>query len=348
MAAPGIKISELANHGNDISANLQKLFAAYGNDNYQVPLSALSSAFIKRDLAAFETAHLAGAWNYARVALSANDPRYPIDVANGNTLSDLQEIFDRFSTIWKIREPFVNEYMPTISADYVGKRWIIREDKNLEPRDAGTFHNVKILDAAFPRFPQTGINTIGPEGGYVFLKSVNRGMRHDVYMNVNDDFTDDVLSDLGWDDSWPDDKELKLVRYEIKPSSQVGVTFHCHYEALDSDESYASGHSFKYEGTVTAAYAGLSKTGEITYQGRPTLHTPDCSPHRDNHHWGEGDPKWPDLTGGNWKQHRDDHLAVTGSSGAIPGWHGVLMNVYNYCVEVTIHNVTITWAKNGE
>ena len=357
MAAPGIKISELA----ELSASLaelsndnsrQKLFLAYDGRNYETPLSALSAKFITRDFAAYETANLSGDWNFRSSKLSASNPQFPLDVANANTLSDLQNIFDRFPSIWRnVRTPFVNKYEPNIYL--IGGEttlWIYREDRNAPKKeriDAPGGKPVIVRDTTIGGFPQKGVNLIGPNGGYVFLKSVNPGMREDVYMNVGDDMLEPgpdgqtILDKLGWTD---DLTELILTRYEIKPSSIVGVFFHCYYHALDSDESYAAKRDFNYRANITATYAGKTMTGAIRYFGGPHIHTPDDSPHRDNQHWGEGDPQWPDLTGGIWRTYSTDYLRVISATGNVPGWHGVIMDVFNYGVSVYVQKIRIASA----
>lgn len=345
MAAPGIKVSELTQfaESTEDKLNQQKFLVAYNGKNYQTPLTTLSSKFIIRDFAASETNHLSGSWNWHNttggVGVCANDPVFPIDVANGNTLSDLQNIFDRFPNIWRIRIPFINKYEPKIDSVYRGTTWLIR-DKHAEPVDRGEFYNVSVKDSAWRYFPDEGVNKISLEGGYVFLKSENKNkIRRNIYMSVGDEYTDEILRDLGWDDTKR--TPITVRRFQILPTSKLGVTFHCAYKSIGTDENYAKNHDFDYAGTVTVKYAGTRETGDIRYFGGPKIHTEDNSPHRDNHHWGEGDPHWPDIRGGEWKKHKTDHLEILGSTGT-PGWHGVFMEVYDYEVEVLIHDVTIS------
>ena len=350
MAAPGIKISELTKYGYDASEEAylsglssQKLFSAYNGQNYQTSLNMLSSKFIARDFSAFETAHLSGDWNYMSARTQANDPKFPIDVANGNTLSALQSIFDRLSSIWNIRVPFVNKYEPNIRVVEINTRWIPRDNGSL--KNAGEQHGVSVRDAAWPTFPQVGINTIGDDGGYVFLKSENPGLAENVYMNLSDELDGEVPGDpqgrtwlemLGWDED--ERTPVTLIRFQINPTSQLGATFHCAYEAkrADGDNKGRTDHVAQ----VYLTYAGLNKNGQIHYFYGRSVHTPDHSPHQDNSHWGEGRPSWPDITGGPWRGNKDKHLSVVNVSGSY-GPHGIFIDVYDYRVNVNVQRITI-------
>lgn len=347
MASPGIKISELAQFkeeeikNGEFKLSAQNFFLGNPTNNYRVKINTLISKIVNRDFAKSEN-HLSSSWDYTSNGCDvlANDPVDTIDVANGKTLSALQDIFDLFKFWNHIWPWFTNKYEPNISVKECRTRWLNREKSGAGTQDIGWIGHIHLYRV--PLDMNLEVNQISEDGGYWFPEKK-------IFMNYGVEFSETANPETG--ETYTDllmegQPKVVLTRYEIKPTSRIGASFRCGYDAQGQDEKYAKKHKFRFESTITITYGDGKEEHEVEYFGGPKVHTPDCSPHRDNSWWGEGMPSLPDVKGMCWKNNKntvigDGHGSTIFADRQYQGLHGITMEVLHYCVEVYVQEVTM-------
>ena len=347
MASPGIKISELTQYADGeigtisgFNSSAQKLLLAYQANNYQVPLSTLSSTFIERDFSKSEN-HLSSTWNFQACEIQANNPIFPIDVANGNTLSALQAIFDLFPQIWPfIRPPFINICEPRVTVVRKGTQWIQRDNGGREYIGKfGGIHYYSVPQSILTS--DVGVNQISANGGYWFPEK-------NVYMQNGEALTDDsptgqtYLELLGW----TDDREepMKLIRYRIDPTSRVGAAFNATYIVHGGEDSQRGRGGYivwNDKMPIRVKYAGVTAEETIAYMGGKRYSQNDGSKYLNNEWWGEGMANNPEIKGAQWSTWKTTPLLIE-SAGDNESLHGAEFNLMHYSVEVIVEEVTIT------